>query len=112
MLNIVTEHVAGELTFHLQGRLVRGNDTDILCAALRHDRREIVLDLSGVTAIDAAGMGALISLQAAGFYLRLTDPIPSVRELLSRTKLDSVFEITETAGVGRVASAAPSHLSM
>ena len=111
MLNIATEHVDGELTFHLQGRLVRGNDTGILCAVLRHDRREIVLDLSGVTAIDAAGMGALISLQAAGFYLRLTDPIPSVRELLSRTKLDSVFEITQTAGLGRLTSAPPSHLS-
>ena len=112
MLNIATEHADSDLIFHLQGRLVRGNDTGILCAALRYNRREIVLDLSGVTAIDAAGMGALISLQAAGFYLRLTDPIPSVREALSRTKLDSVFEITETAGVGEVTSATPSHLSM
>jgi anti-anti-sigma regulatory factor len=63
---------------------------------MQQGAREVTLDLHEVTAIDAAGVGALITLQAAGFYLTLTDPTPIVREVLARTDLDSVFEITET----------------
>jgi anti-anti-sigma regulatory factor len=33
-----------------------------------------VLDLTQVDAIDAAGIGALASLQAAGVYLKLMNP--------------------------------------
>ncbi|MGB0029899.1 MAG: STAS domain-containing protein, partial [Candidatus Sulfotelmatobacter sp.] len=56
----------------------------------------VVLDLAQVDAIDAAGIGALISLQAAGVYLKLVDPAQQVREILKITKLDSVFEICES----------------
>jgi anti-anti-sigma regulatory factor len=95
LLNVIIENAEGRLTFNLQGRLVRGQDTKLLCAALRHARREITLNLSSLTAIDARGLGALVSLQAAGFYLRLTNPTPNVLELLARTKLDSIFEVLE-----------------
>jgi anti-anti-sigma factor len=54
------------------------------------------VDLSGVTAIDAAGIGALISLRAAGTYLRLVDPSETVRRVLRLTNLDSVFDISES----------------
>jgi anti-anti-sigma factor len=67
-----------------------------LCAAIQQHEQEITLDLRGVTSIDAAGMGALVSLQAAGIYLRLADPTAAVRDLLTLTKLDSVFEIAES----------------
>lgn len=96
MFNVRAEHFDGQVILHCEGRLVRGHETRLLCTALRQDRQEIVVDLSGVAAVDAAGVGALVSLQAAGLYLTLTDPVPTVRELLSRTKLDSIFEIIET----------------
>jgi anti-anti-sigma factor len=95
LLNVIIENVDGQLIFNLQGRLVRGQDTKLLCAALRHAQREIILNLGGLTAIDARGLGALVSLQAAGFYLRLANPNRNVLELLARTKLDSIFEVLE-----------------
>jgi len=95
LLNVIVEKVDGQLMFHLQGRLVRGEDNKLVCAALRHNQREIMLNLSGLTAIDARGLGALVSLQAAGFYLQLANPTRNVLELLERTKLDSIFELLE-----------------
>jgi len=68
----------------------------LLCAAIRQISRELMVDLHEVTAVDAAGIGALLALQAAGFYLTLVDPSPIVREVLGRTDLNSVFEINET----------------
>ena len=53
----------------------------------------IILDLEKTDAIDAAGVGALISLHAAGVYLRLINPSKAVRDILRLTHLDSIFEI-------------------
>lgn len=83
------------VTLRCHGRIVRGEETKVLCAVLRRKVREITLDLREVTEIDAAGIGALVSLQAAGIYLTLANPTPTVREVLRLTKLDSVFEIIE-----------------
>jgi anti-anti-sigma factor len=74
---------------------VRGEESALLCAAVRHYGREVVLDLTEVSTIDAAGIGALVSLQAAGLYLRLLNPTEPVRTLLRITGLRSVFEICE-----------------
>jgi anti-anti-sigma regulatory factor len=49
-----------------------------------------------VDAIDAAGIGALVSLQASGIYLTLLNPTEQVREVLRVTQLESVFEIRES----------------
>jgi len=49
-----------------------------------------------VDAIDAAGIGVLVSLQAAGIYLKLVNPTRQVREVLRVTKLETVFEICES----------------
>jgi anti-anti-sigma regulatory factor len=67
-----------------------------LCAVIQQRGQDIILDLSGVTAIDAAGIGALVSLQVAGTYLRLVGPSLAVRQVLRLTSLDSVFEISES----------------
>ena len=45
--------------------------------------------------IDVAGIGALLSLQAAGIYLRLVSPTEPVREVLRLTGLEAMFEIGE-----------------
>jgi anti-anti-sigma regulatory factor len=93
MLTISIEDFGKNVTLHCAGRLVRGEEAAILCAALRHRERDITVDLARVDAIDAAGLGALVSLQAAGVYLRLSNPIGVVRETLRVAHLDSVFEI-------------------
>lgn len=96
MLTIKSERGDGLVILHCAGRLVAGHETGLLCTAIRQNSREILVDLEQVSAIDAAGVGALISLQAAGFYLTLANPIPIVRVVLARTDLDSVFEIIES----------------
>ena len=93
MLTVTTEYLADTLVLRCHGRLVRGEESALLCAAVRHHGREVVLDLSEVNIIDAAGIGALVSLQAAGIYLKLMNPTEPVRSLLRITGLRSVFEI-------------------
>jgi anti-anti-sigma factor len=82
-----------------QGRIVHGDETAILCAAVHQQGRDVTLDLTGVEAIDAAGIGSLIALQASGIYLKLQNPSAPLRELLRVTQLDSIFEICETQDV-------------
>ena len=94
-MNVTVESARGAVTVRCQGRLVRGQETALLCAVIHQDGPDIILDLSGVTAIDGAGIGALVSLQAAGTYLRLAGPSLAVHQELRLTNLDSVFEISE-----------------
>jgi anti-anti-sigma factor len=96
MLTITIENRGEITTLHCIGRIVRGAETAILCSAVQHVGRHVVLDLARVDAVDAAGIGALVSLQAAGVYLTLMNPTEQVRAVLKAAKLDSIFEIYES----------------
>jgi anti-anti-sigma regulatory factor len=93
MLRVTVEDLGDAVVLNCAGRIVRGEESAILCAAARRYGRNIALDLSLVDAIDAAGVGALIALQAAGIYVRLRNPSKPVREVLRVTQVESVFEI-------------------
>jgi anti-anti-sigma factor len=93
VLNVTIEKLAETVVLHCVGRIVRGDETALLCAAVGQHGRNIILDLEKTDAIDAAGIGALISLHAAGVYLRLINPSKAIREVLRFTHLDSIFEI-------------------
>ena len=95
MLSVTVEDLGEVVILRCLGRIVRGAETAILCAAVRQHGRNVILDLRKVDAIDAAGIGVLISLQAAGIYLKLMDPNERVREVLRVTELESVFEICQ-----------------
>ncbi|SRR5208283_2921178 len=99
MLTITTETLDDVVILHCLGRIVCGYETILLCSALHQAGRNIVLDLAEVDAVDAAGIGALVSLQAAGIYLKLMNPTQPVREILKVTNLDSIFEICESHGI-------------
>ncbi len=76
--------------------LVRGCEPMLLARALPAvERGDATLDLSNVKQMDAAGLGALVVLhqvaQQHGNTLRFINPSPRVRQLLTLTKLDSVF---------------------
>ena len=96
MLTVTIEPLGDVVTLRCVGRIVRGQETAILCAAVQQHALHLVLDLAGVDAIDAAGIGVLVSLQAAGIYLKLVNPTRQVREVLTVTKLERVFEICES----------------
>jgi len=93
MLTVEVKVSNNDAILHCQGRIVSGDEHTLLCAAIKQRGRNVILDLSHVEAIDAAGIGALVSLQAAGLYLKLMNPTPHVREILHLTKLDTIFEI-------------------
>lgn len=67
MLTVTVQNLGDAEILQCQGRIVRGEETTILCAAVQQHGRDISLDLSGVSTIDAAGIGLLVSLQAAVF---------------------------------------------
>ena len=96
MLTVTVKESDDGVVLQCQGRIVRGDETAILCAAVRQERRNVTLDLTRVDAIDAAGIGALVSLQASGIYLTLLNPAEQVREVLRVTQLESIFEIRES----------------
>jgi anti-anti-sigma factor len=95
MLTLTVHNLDDMVILRCTGKIVRGEETVILCAAARQRARNVMLDLSRVDAIDAAGIGLLVSLQAAGIYLRLMNPNKQVSEILRVTNLDSIFEICE-----------------
>ena len=68
---------------------------------LEMGHREIVLDLSNVSFMDAFGLGQLVSIRTAihnaGGHMTLLRPTDSVRSLLNITKLDSVIPIVDDA---------------
>jgi len=100
MLRIVVERSMHTAALRCSGRIVFGTGICILRDAVmcEADKRIVLLDLAGVEAIDAAGLGLLAFLHAmgyaVGFTLQLVNPIRRVRELLELTRLDSVLEIT------------------
>jgi anti-anti-sigma factor len=63
--------------------------------------RAIVLNLCGVTDIDAAGLGALARVfslvRADGGELKLVVDCDAIREMLRRTKLASVLPTFDTS---------------
>ena len=110
MLTVTVETAGDAVILHCTGRIVRGEETAILCSAVQHRGSNVILDLSGVDGIDAAGVGALIALRAAGIYLTVWNPSHPVSEVLRVTQVDSVLEIAAAESrlpVGLCANMAP-----
>jgi anti-anti-sigma factor len=100
VLTVTPQKQGNALILRCRGRIVRGEETAILCSASRANNGTVVLDLTEVETIDAAGIGALVSLQAAGIYLTIINPSEQVREILRLTRLDSIFEIATASLTG------------
>jgi len=99
MLTINVESISEVVVLRCSGRIVCGHETALLCSAMQQGTRNVVLDLTEVDGIDAAGVGALLSLQAAGVYLKLLNPSRQVREILKVSRLSSIFEICESQSI-------------
>jgi anti-anti-sigma factor len=97
----------GKVTFLcLQGRIVTG-ETEALRNAVnsQSELRTLILDFTRVSTIDAGGLGVLLALreqtQAKGIEFCLVNLSEPVERILKITRLNSVFEISSTAGVFR-----------
>ena len=72
-----------------------------VATALSHDLRSVEIDLAQTQAVDGAGLGALVSLYETarehrkrdGFAIRLTNPTPTVQQMLELARLHHLYEI-------------------
>ena len=110
-LSLETRVTEGVTVISCKGRIAYGIEADALSgeiAELAPQARRVVIDLSGVEMIDAAGLGALISValaaQASQCSVKLVAPSNLIRQLLGLTKLTSVFEVHPTLEAATVAS--------
>jgi anti-anti-sigma factor len=100
MLTVDVERAGDVAIVRCAGRIVRGAEVSILRNAVISEKntRTIVLDLSELEFVDAGGLSAFVFLhnwtQDRGINLKLVHPSSFVRELLVRTGLDRIFEIS------------------
>ena len=90
----------------LRGRLDVSDAADVrlaLVTAVDGGSGELVLDLRGLEAVDATGLGVLVGAhrraQRAGRVLVLRDVQPAVARLLFLTRLDRVLRVVRTVVV-------------
>lgn len=98
MLILATHDLGDVKVFECTGRIVFGCADILRSAILRQSRaRTVLLDLGAVDAIDAAGLGVLVSLRTwateTGRTIKLMNLTPRVEELLELTHLRSVLEV-------------------
>lgn len=99
MLSVKSERAGDVAIIKCEGRIVRGQEAILSSAVLaQNPARMVVLDLSEVDTIDAGGLNLLVSLQrwseGNNIHLKLANPRPFVYEILSRTHLNWVFDIS------------------
>jgi len=100
MLTIEVEKTGDVAVVRCTGRLVRGEEVRNLRQAVvcGKETRIVMVDLSDVEMLDAGGLAALLSLRqwatSHSVQLKLVNPSHFVNEVLVRTRLDRVFEIS------------------
>jgi anti-sigma B factor antagonist len=102
LFRIESEAVNGAIILRCNGALVHGEpSTMLLHAGETHSAHQLVVDLAGVEAVDASGLGALVGLEKwarhTGMKVRLLNPSRYLRELLQLTRLERIFEIVPAA---------------
>src|ERR1019366_3570834 len=100
MFNLNVEKIGKVVVVHCEGRLVRSDAAFRLRDAVTQQRaaRVVLLDLSGVEALEAGGLGMLLFLQMwtrdHGIQFKVFDPPAGVGQSLA----------VEIAGMGEVLS--------
>ena len=99
MLTIDVEKNGEVAVVHCSGRLVRGMEVSSLRNAVvsQQTTRLVIVDLSQVDFMDAGGLNALVSLyhwtRDHGIQFKLVNASGLVREMLTRTRLNRVFDM-------------------
>ena len=102
-LSVEARNHGDVIVVHCQGRIVYRDEAAALSRVvneLLHKSTRLVLDLSGVTAMDSAGIGELALLQTwaeeRNAEFKCAGPSTVVRTLLDLTNLDSVLDVHDT----------------
>ena len=99
-LSLETRNRGDVIIVHCQGRIVYRDEAATLSRVVGEvlqESRKLVLDLSGVSSMDSAGIGELALLQTwaqgKNANLKCAGPNSLVSTLLDLTNLDSVIEV-------------------
>jgi anti-sigma B factor antagonist len=97
----IAERASGSVTvLDLSGKITLGEDStllkDKLHSLLHQNKKNVLLNLGQVPYVDSAGLGALVSAYTTvtreGGSLKLMNVTKKLQDLLSITKLLTVFE--------------------
>ncbi|HKG61280.1 MAG TPA: STAS domain-containing protein [Pyrinomonadaceae bacterium] len=100
----INERQAGDVTvLDMSGKITIGEGSVALRAAIRRlleeGKKRILLNLGGISYIDSSGIGELVSSYTAinkeGGQLKLLNLTQKIRDLLTITKLLTVFDVYE-----------------
>ena len=98
MLKVQPRNSGTAVIFYLQGQIVNG-EADVLkkAVAFQLNVSAVILDLAGVSIVDAGGLGVMLELReqakSKGICFELTNLNKWVRYVLEVSRLDSVFEV-------------------
>ena len=107
MFDVNVEKIGNVAVVHCEGRIVRSDAAFRLRDAVTQQRRArvVLLDLSGVEALEGGGLGMLLFLQvwtrAHGIQFKVFDSPAGIRQSLERVSSAAAVEI---AGTGEVLS--------
>ena len=102
MLKLYTRKLDNAAIVCLRGRIVNG-ETEALreVVAGQSHVKTVILDLAGVTTIDASGLGLMLQLrkqtEARGIGFKLMNVSKFVRQVFEITRLDTVLEVVPRA---------------
>jgi anti-sigma B factor antagonist len=99
-LSLEARNRGDAMVIHCQGRIVYRDEAAALSRVVNDvlgNANKVVLDLSGVSSIDSAGIGELALLHTCAqdrrVSLKCAGPNPMVRRVLELTNLDSVLDL-------------------
>ena len=109
-LNISTRDVKGITVIDIEGRIALGDSSAKLHQSLKglveDGKKHVLINLAKVSGIDSSGLGTLVAgyttIERAGGQLKLENLSDRALELMTITKLFTVFEIfdNEDAAIG------------
>ncbi len=103
-MKIATRKVGDVVVLDLEGKILIGDGCqemrDAICSSLDAGNNKILLNLSGVSYMDSTGLGEVIrnykTVIDKGGKLKLLNLTSRIRDLMSMTKLLTVFEVFES----------------
>jgi|SRR5580658_2935580 anti-sigma B factor antagonist len=104
---ISTRHEGRIAIFIVQGRLTLGPTLfrikpRILAALAANASEGLIINLAGISYIDSAGLGVLVSIYTAamqrGIRVALAHANPKIEVMLAATRLDGIFSVFDTEG--------------
>jgi len=107
-LYILERQVRGVMIVDLEGKVTIGETNQQLHEAIKRlvaeGKKSIILNLAKVTIIDSSGLGEMVAgystLKASGGSLKLINLPDRVVDLMTITKLYTVFDIYESEAEG------------